>query len=64
MTKKLILETAEKSTAIKFVEFLRSNDISYEILDADNLMNYNEGVFNVGIHKISDTILFINGKSN
>ena len=60
-----ILEFAEKGYDAKaIVELLESNNIGYEVLDADNLMDENEGNFNIIIDGMEDgeSVLFYNGK--
>ena len=60
-----ILEFAEKGYDAKaIVELLESNNISYEVLDADNMLNENDGNFNIIIDGMEDgvSVLFYNGK--
>jgi hypothetical protein len=60
-----ILEFAEKGYDAKaIVELLESNNIGYEVLDADNLMDDNEGNFNIIIDGMGEgySVLFYNGK--
>jgi hypothetical protein len=60
-----ILEFAEKGYDAKaIVELLESNNIGYEVLDADNLMDENEGNFNIIIDGMGEgySVLFYNGK--
>jgi hypothetical protein len=61
VTSKIINETAIKMTAVEFIEFLDKFKFRYELLDADNILDYNEGMVNIGIGE-GDAVLFIDGE--
>lgn len=61
VTNKIINETAIKMTAVEFIEFLDKFKFRYEVLDADNILDYNEGMVNIGIGA-GNAVLFIDGE--
>jgi hypothetical protein len=62
--KESILQNAAQMTATDFVAYLHENDIEFDVLDQDNILNENEGVFNIVINEfpIGEAVLFIDGK--
>jgi hypothetical protein len=56
---KKIINDAKSMSAKKFME-IYENDSKLEILDADNLLNMNEGYLNLDYEGIS--ILFLDGE--
>jgi hypothetical protein len=64
MTTEKIMEQAKVLDATNFVEYLETNGIEYEILDADNLLNYNEEYLNLVVDGFDegDSLLFFDGK--
>lgn len=64
ITQKTILDTAFSSDAKDFAKFLDTNKIAWDILDSDNMLDYNEGFFNIEVWKgkFMATILFQDGE--
>jgi hypothetical protein len=64
MTTDKIMEQAKVLDAAQFVEYLKTNGIEYEILDADNIMDFNEGCLNLVVDGFDegDSLLFFDGK--
>jgi hypothetical protein len=64
MTRAQIIKAAEQNTAIDFLEFLYENKVRCEILDQDNLMDENDGYFNLIVAGMGDgeSILFCDGE--
>ena len=60
----VIKDTAVSSTAAEFVKFLDETDVPYDIEDANNILDYNEGMLNLHIWRLkhSYNILFIDGE--
>ena len=58
-----ILEQAKTLTANSFDKFLNENRIDYDILDSDNIMDYNEGYLNIMFSgdDCEESFLFIDG---
>lgn len=57
-----ILEESKSSTANSFQNFLNENNIDYSLLDSDNIMDPNEGNYNIHISDYNTAILFFNGE--
>jgi hypothetical protein len=64
MTTDKIMEQAKVLDAAQLVEYLETNGIEYEILDADNIMDFNEGCLNLVVDgfDLGDSLLFFDGK--
>lgn len=64
VTQKIIRENAVTLNAVQFIEFLDTFKVRYDILDADNLLDYNEGFLNVEVDNLpeGESILFIDGE--
>jgi len=64
ITESIIRNTAATLNAMEFVEFLDVNKIKYDILDADNILDYNDGMLNVEVSLLpeGESLLFIYGK--
>lgn len=60
-----IIEQAKTLTANGFDKFLNENRIDYDVLDSDNIMDVNEGFYNIRIISKNfnpTTILFCDGE--
>ena len=64
MTTNEIMEQAKVLDAAQFVEYLETNGIDYEILDADNILDYNDEYLNLVVDGFDegDSLLFFDGK--
>jgi hypothetical protein len=64
MTTDEIMEQAKVLDATNFVEYLETNGIDYEILDADNILDYNDEYLNLAVDGFDegDSLLFFDGK--
>ena len=64
INQKVIIDSAFALNAKDFAKFLDTNKISWDILDSDNMLDYNEGFFNIEVWKgkFMATILFQDGE--
>lgn len=64
VTQKIIRENAVIYNAVEFIDFLENFKVNYDILDADNLLDYNEGFLNVEVSLLpeGESLLFIDGE--
>lgn len=64
ISQKTIIDTAFALDAKDFAKFLDTNKISWDIVDSDNMLDYNEGFFNIEVWKgkFMATILFQDGE--
>jgi hypothetical protein len=51
-------------TASKFIKFLEDNNIDFDVPEADNILNYDQGTTNVEVEGLNpgESILFVDGK--
>lgn len=63
-----IVEIASSLNAVEFTKFLDTEEIFYELLDCDNIMDYNDGFYNIVVCNPADgpdvegeAFLFIDG---
>jgi len=66
MTKKQIITAAASSNASKFIEMLDRKKVSFYVLDQDNIMDPNDGIFNIAVEGLSagEALLFDDGEFN
>ena len=64
VTEKIIRESASTMNAMEFIDFLDTFKVRYDILDADNILDYNEGMLNVEVDNLpeGEALLFIDGE--
>ena len=64
MTKDQITEAACKLNAEDFMNLMEHNGVNTEILDQDNIMDPNDGYFNVIVEgmDLGEALLFVDGE--
>ena len=66
MTKKQILAAAKELKASDFVYMLYRKKVFFDILDQDNIMDPNDGYFNIEVEGMpeGESLLFTDGEFN
>jgi len=66
MTKKQILDAAKELKASDFIEMLDRKKIFFDVLDQDNIMDPNDGFFNIEVDGMpeGESLLFTDGEFN
>lgn len=64
MTREQIIKAADSNNARGFLNLLDDRDISYAVLDMDNIGNPNDGYLNLIVNGLDEgeAILFIDGE--
>jgi|Laugresu1bdmlbsd_1035121.scaffolds.fasta_scaffold04651_2 hypothetical protein len=64
VTERIIRENAVIYNAAEFIDFLENFKVNYDIIDADNLLDYNEGFLNIEVSNLpeGESLLFIDGE--
>ena len=58
---KNIVEKAKALGAVEFINWLEQSDLGYDIHDADNMLDYNQGNFNIYVFKAETQLWFYDG---
>jgi hypothetical protein len=64
VTEKIIRESASTMNAVEFIDFLDTFKVRYDLLDTDNILDYNEGFVNIEVDLLpeGEALLFIDGE--
>jgi hypothetical protein len=64
VSERIIRENAVIYNASEFIDFLENFKVNFDILDADNLLDYNEGFVNIEVSLLpeGESLLFIDGE--
>jgi hypothetical protein len=64
MERDVIIKAAELLTAKEFISILEVENVNFDILDQDDIMNANSGYCNIEVEGLleGESILFVDGK--